>query len=269
MQKTAPSPLPSRFFSLAVLLFLTLSLSACGSLWPFGSQNKEEVFEPVESLIAKGMKDYNVGNYSDALKAFQEAIDRYPFSPQATLAELKAADSLYYNGKYREAKELYKAFEERHPTNEAIPYVMFQIGMCDYVSTDRIDRDASGAHEAVHSFSRLLRAYPHSPYTQEASARRDSAREFIVNHEYFIAVFYVRTKKYDQALHRLEHLITLYPEASITPKAKELRDRLQAGDPPRWGLNRWLPDLTLPSWRRGDISHTETGRQAESNAHQQ
>lgn len=269
MQRIVSSPLPSRAFTLVVLLLFSLSLTGCGSLWPFGSKNKEEVFEPAESLIAKGMKDYKVGNYTDALKSFQEVIDRYPFSPQAVLAELKAADSHYYNGKYREAKELYQSFEERHPSNEAIPYVMFQIGMCDYARIDRIDRDATGANEAVESFSRLLRAHPDSPYTHEATARRDSAREFIVNHEYFIAVFYVRTKKYDQALHRLEHLIALHPEAAITPKAKDLRDRLQAGDPPHWGLGRWLPDLKLPSWGRGDSSHTETGRQAESNAHQQ
>ncbi len=199
------------------------------------------------------MKSYEIGRYNTAMKDFQEIKDRYPFSPEALLAELKLADCEYYNDKYEEAKELYKEFEERHPTNEAIPYVMFQIGMCDYSRTDRIDRDSTGAQDAIKSFSRLLRAYPDSPYTREAKARIRAAREFIVNHEYYVAVFYVRTKKYDQAKHRLKYILTMYPDASIIPKAKSLQERLVAGDPPKWGLDKWLPALTMPKWNLTDI----------------
>ena len=192
-----------------ILVACCFSLAGCATMkdmfssWTFGSDTEEETFEPAESLAVTGMDAYNVGNYAEALKAFNEIMDRHPFSPQAMLAELKAADSHYYKGEYVEAKTLYKEFEERHPTNEAIAYVMFQIGMCDFARTDRIDRDISGAQESIQSFSRLLRAYPNSPYTREAKARIRAAREFLVNHEYFVAVFYVRTKKYEQAQHRL------------------------------------------------------------------
>ncbi|MCI5145860.1 MAG: outer membrane protein assembly factor BamD [Candidatus Electrothrix sp. AR3] len=237
------------------LVFLCLSLNGCATVkdmfssLSFGSE-EEESFESAESLAVKGMNEYNIGNYSEALKSFEEIIDRYPFSPQAMLAELKAADCQYYNARYEEAKILYKEFEERHPTNEAVPYVMFQIGMCDFSRTDRIDRDASSAHDAIKSFSRLVRSHPESPYTGEAKARMDAAREFIVNHEYFVAVFYVRTKKYDQAKHRLKYLIAMYPEASIMPKAKKLLNKLEADDPPKWGLNKWLPALKMPAWNK-------------------
>jgi outer membrane protein assembly factor BamD len=226
----------------------------------FGSGSKEE-FEPPETLVAKGMNDYKVGNYSDALKSFQEVLDRHPFSSQAMLAELKTADCQYYSQKYEEAKELYKAFEERHPTNEAVPYVMFQIGMCNLSRSERIDRDPSGARDAVQSFSRLLRTCPQSPYAREAEERLKAAKDFIASHEYFVAVFYVRTKKYDQAKHRLKSLVAAYPETSITPKAQSLLASLESGSPPRWGLSRWLPGL--PGWISGEA---ETGKEAEDNS---
>ena len=244
----------------ACLLLLTasLSLGGCGATegmfdsWSiFGFGDKEEKFEPADKLIAQGMDAYKIGRYSTAMEHFQEIKDRYPFSPEALLAELKLADCKYYNENYEEAKELYKEFEEMHPTNEAVPYVMFQMGMCDFSRTDSIDRDPSGAQEAIKSFSRLLRAYPDSPYTREAKARIRAAREFIVNREYYVAVFYVRTKKYDQAKHRLKYILTMYPDASIIPEAKALQERLAAGDPPKWGLNRWLPDWHMP-WSRAD-----------------
>lgn len=235
------------------------SLGGCGategmfdswSIFGFGGEKKEKI-DPAGKLIVQGMDAYKIGRYSTAMDHFQEIKDRYPFSPEALLAELKLADCKYYSENYEEAKELYKDFEEQHPTNEAVPYVMFQIGMCDYSRTDSIDRDTSGAQNAIKSFSRLLRTYPDSPYTREAKARIRAAQEFIVNHEYYVAVFYVRTKKYDQAKHRLKYILTMYPDAAIIPKAKALQERLAVGDPPKWGLNRWLPDLHMP-WGLGD-----------------
>ena len=244
-----------------LLITACLSLTGCAttegmfSSWSFFGLggDKEEKFDPADKLIVQGMDAYKVGKYTTATKHFQEIKDRYPFSPEALLAELKLADCEYYNDKYEKAKELYKEFEEKHPANEAIPYVMFQIGMCDYSRTDRIDRDSTGAQDAIKSFSRLLRSYPDSPYTKEAKARIRAAREFIVNHEYYVAVFYVRTKKYDQAKHRLKYILTMYPDASITPKAKFLQERLAAGDPPKWGLDKWLPELVMPDWHLTDI----------------
>ncbi len=246
-----------------VLVACCLSLAGCATMkgmfssWTFGSDTEDETFEPAESLAVTGMDEYNVGNYAEALKAFNEIMDRHPFSPQAMLAELKAADSHYYKGEYVEAKTLYKEFEERHPTNEAIVYVMFQIGMCDFARTDRIDRDISGAQESIQSFSRLLRAYPNSPYTREAKARIRAAREFLVNHEYFVAVFYIRTKKYEQAQHRLKYIIAMYPDSAIFPKAEALLAKIDAGEPPRWGLNKWLPDVEMPEWTQFSFGDEE------------
>ena len=67
-----------------------------------------------------------------------------------------------------------------------------------------------------------------------------------------MAVFYVRTKKYDQAEHRLKYIITMYPDASVIPKAKALQKRLADGDPPKWGLDKWLPELNMPDWELPD-----------------
>ena len=253
MYKSNPLAILQRFFCVFLVCALPITLTACSSFdgmfdaLTFGSGGEEETGpEPAESLIIQGMDAYNVGNYHEALKAFNQVLDQYPFSRQATLAELKAADSHFYRKEYIEAKVLYQEFEERHPTNEAISYVMFQIGMCDFKRTDRIDRDISGAQESIQGFSKLLRAFPNSPYTREAKAHIAAAREFLVNHEYFVAVFYVRTEKYEQAQHRLKYLLNMYPDAVIIPKAKDLLQRLESGEPPRWGIRKWMPSLTMP-----------------------
>ncbi|RLD05478.1 MAG: outer membrane protein assembly factor BamD [Chloroflexota bacterium] len=209
---------------------------------------KAEIYLPAEQLIMKGMDEYNIGKYYLAVDYFNEILDRYPFSPQAPLAELKAADSNYYLERYVEALVLYKEFEERHPTNEAIPYVMYQKGMCSYRRIDRIDRDITGAEESIRAFQELLRAYPVSPYSKEARARIKAANEFLVNHEFYVVKFYLRTERYTEAETRLKYILAMYPESKIAPRAQELLDLVQAGTPPTSGITDWFTGLSLPSW---------------------
>ncbi|MGW8193053.1 MAG: outer membrane protein assembly factor BamD [Desulforhopalus sp.] len=213
-----------------------------------GNKIEQDLDMPVKNLLEKGMDDYNVGKYFTAVEFFDEILNKYPFSPQATLAELKAADCSYYLERYIEAFALYEEFENRHPTNESIPYVMYQKAMCYYKQIDRVDRDPSGAEKAITLFEQLLKAYPESPYTAEAKARIQAATEFLANHEYFVVEYYVRTAKYDQAEVRLKYLLAMYPQSAIADKAQQLLERIEAGDPPRSRLFAWFPKLTLPDW---------------------
>jgi outer membrane assembly lipoprotein YfiO len=254
MSRNASSCFGSRHLLLALLMLTAIAMCGCSMFNKFsiGEEDEESVSQPPEVLIVQGMDAYNTANYKGAVKHFKAILDEHPFSPLAMLAELKAADAHYYNREYDEAKVLYKSFAERHPTNEAVPYVLFQIGMCAYNRSDRIDRDASGPVEAIKSFTRLVNAYPQSPYAKEARARIKDAKEFLVNHEYMVAVFYVRTTRYDEAKHRLKYLLARYPDSNLAPKAQELLAHLEAGNKPEWGMNRWLPEFMtqIPSDRQ-------------------
>lgn len=248
-----------------LLLFLFSGCADLKKTFNFTSIDEEgnEVVEadlnlPAKKLLAQGMADYNVGKYFTAVEFFNDIINRYPFSPEATLAELKAADCSYYLGRYVEALLLYEEFENRHPTNESIPYVMYQKAMCNFKQIDRVDRDTAGAIKSIELFNQLLKAYPESPYTDEAKARIKTATEFLANHEYFVVEYYVRTEKYDQAIVRLKYLLVMYPESDIAEKAKLLLARIEAGDPPRSRLTSWFPKLSFPGWTMmGQQSDTE------------
>lgn len=233
-------------------LFLLASLTGCSKdKWLSSLGFGEQAAESAEALVLKGMDAYNHGKYEKAKRSFDALLSQYPFSEYSLLAELKTADSSYFLGHYEEAYLLYKDFEERHPTNEAIPYVMFQMGMCYYQQIDTIDRDSSNATNAINAFSRLLRAYPDTPYTDEANFRVRAARNFLANHEFYVATFHVRRHSYSEAQTRLEYLLQQYPESVVAPKAQKLLDRLNSGKPPRRTLFGWLPK-PRPDWE--DVS---------------
>lgn len=213
------------------------------------SSSSEYGIGTAESLAMDGLDKYNHGRYAAALKIFEDIKSRFPFSAYSLLAELKAADCQYYEKNYEEALVLYQEFIDRHPTNEAIPYILFQIGMCHYQQITTIDRDTSGATNATQAFARLLRTAPDSPYTEEAKARLMAAKTFLANHELYVATYYVRTESFKQAESRLEYLIRTYPETSVASEAESLLAAVRSDNPPTRTWRDWLPEFSLPDWR--------------------
>ncbi|MCX5864380.1 MAG: outer membrane protein assembly factor BamD [Deltaproteobacteria bacterium] len=245
-----------RFFRACVLalslMTLATGLSGCATLdtmldWVgLGSGAGPET---PEALAMEGMTDFNRGKYSSALKRFGEIKDRFPFSEVALLAELKAADSNFYMDKFTDAKTLYEEFESNHPTNEAVPYVLFQVGMCYYLQIGTHDRDPGNAQNAVQAFERLNRSFPKSPYFVEASARTQAAKDFLAQHEFSVATFYVRTDEDTQAQGRLEYLLANYPQSSVSSQATELLAQLKSGQGIEKTWRRFVPTISLPDWQ--------------------
>lgn len=239
---------PVRLAGMLLLALLTVALMGCASLGSSGKDDHDPDPQAPEILAAEGMAAFNSGRYRKALKIFQEIRDRYPFSSVGPLAELKLADANFQLRRYQEAHGLYQEFENNHPTNEAIPYVLFQMGMSHYQRIGTVDRDPAHAINAIAVFTRLNRAFPDSPYAVEADARIMAARDFLARHEMYVAVFFVKTKEYDQAVGRLRYLQDTYPESNVAPQAGELLAAIEAGNPPTRRWRDWLPDLSLESW---------------------
>lgn len=173
-------------------------------------------------LSDKAMDYFVHGRYILAEEIFQKVKDRYPFSPYATLAELRLADCEFYMGDYDEAILLYEEFEKLHPTNEAVTYVIFQEGSCYYRSMEGPDRDQTFTRKLIETYERLLNRYPDSPYSYEARKRMAEAKNRLAQHEVLVARWYIRTGQVPQAENRLETALDLYPDTSAGVKAARL-----------------------------------------------
>lgn len=205
---------------LLVLLIIGLA-SGCSF---FKADQIEEM--PAEDLAKRGLEQYRHGKYFLAVETFNTIKERFPFSRFSLLAELKSADCKFNMEYYSEALELYREFEDKHPSNEAIPYVLFQIGRSHYRTINTIDRDTTGAHEAIKAFARLLRTFPDTPYTEEAKALTRKSYNFLADHELYVANFYFRTKRFEQARQRAQYLVANYPQTTAVAEAQELLGRI-------------------------------------------
>ena len=181
-----------------------------------------------QELAWEGMDAYESGKYDKAIEKFQKLKDYYPFSKYAILAELKIADAHYQREEYEEAAFAYENFEQLHPRNEAIPYVIYQIGRCYYDKIDSPDRDQTSAQKALETFQRLVKQFPGDQYSTRVAEHIKTAQKSLAGHAYVVGVFYYNTKHYQAALNRFMSIISDYPDVGYHQKALEYIARCEA-----------------------------------------
>ncbi len=180
---------------------------------------RPDIEKSAPELASDGMDAYKSKNYKDAIKAFEHLKDWYPFSKYAMLAELKIADANYKLGNYEEAVYAYQSFENLHPRNEAIPYVIYQAGMCYFEQIDTVDRDQTPARKAIKIFRRLTSRFPGNVYAIRAQPHISKCLKSIAGHEVYVGKFYYKAKHYRAALHRFKTVLTKFPDVGYHNEA--------------------------------------------------
>ncbi|MEW5734893.1 MAG: outer membrane protein assembly factor BamD [Thermodesulfobacteriota bacterium] len=210
-----------RAFFLFSALALVLLVSACAS------KNKGNE-KPAEVLAQEGMAAYDKGDYTVAIQAFETLRDWYPFSKFIPLAELKIADSHFAKEEYDEAIVGYEQFEKMHPSNEAVPYVIHQIGMAYFKQRRSPDRDQSPSENALAAFSRLRSQFPDSPYSAQCADEMRECLRLMAEHDLLIGEFYYRQDKYEAALARFEKVVEKYEDTGVHKQALDYIEKTRA-----------------------------------------
>lgn len=182
-------------------------------------ETDSDMGKSVDELVEEGSSAFQAGEYRTAVKAYTDLRDWYPFSKYAILAELKIADSYYHLEEYEEAIVAYEDFERLHPKNEAVPYVIYQIGMCWFNQIDTIDRDSTPAQKSLEIFQRLVTQYPDSEYVAKTKDKVKASLANLSAHELYVANWYLKTEKYNAALKRYEYLVENYPDSKESQEA--------------------------------------------------
>jgi outer membrane protein assembly factor BamD len=208
--------------------FLLLCFWLLGGLAGCGCLSGSKKVEPADVLAQKGMEYFEEEEYKDALQAFTSLKERYPYSRYAILAELKVADAHFYRHEYPEAVSAYEDFIQLHPKNEAIPYVLYQIGACYYEQLLTADRDQTPTHQAILAFERLLKQHPDSAYALKARGRILDCRHLLAEHELYVANFYYKSKHYGAALGRYQGLLAGYSDVISTDTLSQVKKQIFA-----------------------------------------
>ena len=200
-----------------IILFFCSGCSAIKKTWN-AITGKDDI-GTAQQLAWEGMDAFEDGEHKDAIEKFQQLRDWYPFSKYAILAELKIADAHYHLEQYEEAIFAYEEFEKLHPRNEAVPYVIYQIGLCYYDQIDTIDRDQMPARKALETFQRLNKQFPNDQYARSAAEHIPKCLKSLAGNDYYIGVFYYKSKHYKAALQRFMSVLSNYPDVGYHQEA--------------------------------------------------
>jgi outer membrane protein assembly factor BamD len=223
-------PFPRARARAACLPFLMMALS----LLPLGCATSDDSTKPVTySLTAKqnyekGMAELKDEDYAEAAKYFQFVKQKYPFSKYAVLAELALADSQFDRENYTEAIDSYKTFARLHPTHDKVEdgYVAFRIGESYFkdmpsdvfLLPPSYEKDQSAVMDALRELTDFERRFPDSKYVKRAEELRKQVLQRLVDHEVYVARFYLNSDHPKAAAMRLEGALRRYPGSGREPE---------------------------------------------------
>lgn len=172
-----------------------------------------------ETLYKEGTEQFNKRRYALAIDRFQKLRSEHPFAPEVVSAELKLGEAYYFNRQYAEAVETLKEFQTMHPSNENVPYAVYLSGMAHFDQFTSIDRDQKVTEIAKGFFEKVINNYPQSPYAAKSREKLAKCIEYLAEHEFYIASFYMGEKKYPAARDRFEGILKLYRNTPTAAKA--------------------------------------------------
>lgn len=203
-----------RLINLNLILFVAFAISIIYSCGGKGKAIKTIEGDP-ELLYKEGLVRFNKGDYSEALKKFEQLKTSFPDSqPFTTLAELKIGDCHFQMKEYVEAISAYEEFKKIHPTHDDIPYVQFQIAMSYFNQMLSLDRDQTFTKKALSNFEYLINNYPPNIFTEKAKSKIEICRKRLIDHEIYIGNFYYKQGKFEAALQRFEGILKMFPQRS-------------------------------------------------------
>jgi outer membrane protein assembly factor BamD len=206
-----------------IRLFLILS-SSCLLLWASGCAlwAKKEAPATPQAAYEEGLQLLEKKKYEKSAEAFRKFKEEFPLSTYTPLAELRLADSLYFDKSYAEAIVQYDEFKKLHPTHPEIPYAIYQVGMCYLKQMASVDRDQTVTEKALEQFRYVVENFSDSKYVPDATTKMQLCQRQLAEQEFEIGYFYYRMDHYPAALGRFEEILKKYPDAGLERRIKPL-----------------------------------------------
>ena len=208
-----------QFASLILYFAIIFVLGGCSYVSMPWSSDEVQSDPTAEALFNEGMEYLKNKKYVRAIDRFERVKTEFPFAPQVIPAELKIAEAYYLDKEYPQAAAAFKEFQALHPTNENIPFVVYHLGLVHFEQFTSIDRDQKMTEIAKGHFETVLRNYPNSPYAGKAREKLAQCLEYLAEHEFDIASFYLRQQKYPAARDRFEEILRRYPHIPTAVKS--------------------------------------------------
>src|SRR6056300_1056608 len=211
---------------LAMIRYLTLFISTLflAGCFIFGEptefdetlgQSPEWIFEKAEGLSSQR-------DFRKSIDFYLKLIKRYPDHKVIPTARLKLAYAYYKFSDRELSNSTLNQFITLYPSHPSMDYALFLKGLNLYKEKgiinkltfqDISDRDVNDLKKAFDAFDELIKKYPDSKYSQDATDRMTYLMNKIAEYDLHVARYYMKRRAYVAALNRAKNVYTSYPDS--------------------------------------------------------
>ena len=204
--------------SLCCLLLLPCALLAACSGDEKQTSEAPKV-PPVSELYSKGESLLNQKRYAKAAEALEKVDQEYPFTDEATRAQVLAAFAHYRDGEYTDAILVTERFIKLHPAHSHTAYMYYLRAMSYYEQIADVRRDQATTQKALKALQEVARRFPHTDYARDARLKLDLVNDHLAGKEMGIGRYYLTRRRYVAAINRFQEVLHNYQTTSHVPEA--------------------------------------------------
>lgn len=198
---------------------VVLALAACSSDGKDKQPPAKTDTRPVEEMYNDAADALDGKLYAEAATKFEDLERQHPYSKWANLSQLMAGYAYYEAARYDEAIITLERFMELHPGHARVDYAMYLIGLCYYEQISDVTRDQDMTAKALTTFDSLIKRFPESQYTRDATLKRDLTNDHLAGKEMEIGRYYITRNEFNAAINRFRTVIRSYQTTTHVPEA--------------------------------------------------
>jgi len=214
----------------AVLLAILSSLLA-GLLAGCAGKSKEErdAKSGTAELYERGKKSMQSGNFSNAIKYYENLEARFPFSNETKQAQLDLIYCYYKDRQIEATVDAATTFERENPTHPRVDYALYMRGLAYFsgqhgwyhrlFNVDLARRPPKNVQESFSVFAQLVQRFPDSTYSVDARQRMIFLRNRLADYELHVARYYLKRGAWLAAANRARFAVEQYDGAPAVAEA--------------------------------------------------
>jgi len=154
-----------------------------------------------------------------AVEIFQAIVDDGPFSGHGQLAQYKLGLAHLSLQSYEAAVAAFEQVIARYPESPLVDDAQFQIAQASLKGTFKSAYDQSPTDLAIRELQAFAQRYPDSDLAGEVAGRLQELKDRRAGHEYQVAQFYERRKRFAAALIYYEAVVNQFAQTRWAPQA--------------------------------------------------
>jgi len=204
-------------------LLVSILLAAIAVTGGCGTTKTKRKGLTADKLYETAKKDLDSGDYTNAVKVYEELESRYPFANVSRQGQLDLMYAYYMNRAPESAEDQADQFIRENPTHPRVDYAYYIRGLATFEGVpnlierlfraDLSKRPPIDARKSFQSFQSLLQRYPNSEYAPDARQRMVFLRNKLADYEVAVAGFYLRRGAYVGAINRCKYALENYDGA--------------------------------------------------------